>query len=31
MWIVLIRDAGMLVMVAQLTWAERRNAGVLAG
>lgn len=23
MWIVLIRDAGMLVMVAQLAWAER--------
>ena len=24
MWIVLIRDAGMLLMVAQLWWAERR-------
>jgi uncharacterized membrane protein YphA (DoxX/SURF4 family) len=25
MWIVLIRDAGMLLMVAQLWWAERRT------
>jgi len=25
MWIVLIRDAGMLLMVAQMAWAERRS------
>jgi hypothetical protein len=25
MWIVLIRDAGMLLMVAQLAWAERKR------
>lgn len=25
MWIVLVRDAGMLLMVAQLWWAERAN------
>jgi uncharacterized membrane protein YphA (DoxX/SURF4 family) len=27
MWIVLIRDAGMLLMVAQLAWAERVHRG----
>ena len=27
MWIVLIRDAGMLLMVAQLAWAERTSEG----
>lgn len=25
MWMVLIRDAGMLLMIAQLAWAERKN------
>lgn len=25
MWMVLLRDAGMLLMVAQLAWAERKN------
>ena len=25
MWLVLLRDAGMLLMVAQLAWAERKN------
>jgi len=28
MWIVLIRDAGMLVMCAQLAWAERKRAAI---
>ncbi|HYC90647.1 MAG TPA: MauE/DoxX family redox-associated membrane protein [Thermoanaerobaculia bacterium] len=25
MWMVLLRDAGMLLMIAQLAWAERKN------
>lgn len=28
MWLVILRDIGMLLMVAQLAWAERRTAGV---
>ena len=31
MWMVLIRDAGMLLMVAQLWWAEKRQKLVVGG
>jgi hypothetical protein len=29
MWLVLLRDAGMLLMIAQLAYAERKRAAAL--